>query len=142
MASKATFTNEDWMDLQWAVMLAGSHITASDWPGLWKSFKEAAGGSRFLTAMQSNDNQLVADLAADQARKRPPEITGRADLAGDAAIERIRAAVAIVQAKAPEDLEDFKLLLTNVATAMAEEVDGVSESEAEAIARVRAALDG
>jgi hypothetical protein len=141
MGSKASFTDEEWQDLQWAVMLAGSHITASDWPGLWKSFKEAAGGSRFLTLMQGSDNQLVKDLASDQARKRPPEIKDRAGLAGDLAIARIRDAVAIVAARAPEDLEDFKLLLTNVAQAMAEEVDGVSPKEAEAVARVRAALD-
>ena len=142
MASKATFTDEEWHDLQWAVMLAGSHITASDWPGLWKSFKEAAGGSRFLTAMQSSDSQLVADLARDQARERPPGFEGRADLASDLAIERIRDAVAIVAAKAPEDVEDFRLLLRSVARAMAEEVDGVSEKEAEAIARVDDALAG
>lgn len=141
MGSKATFTEEEWQDLQWALMLAGSHITASDWPGLWKSFKVAAGGSQFLTMMQGTDNQLVKDLASDQARKRPPEIKDRTGLASDLAIERIRAAAQLVADKAPEDLEDFKLLLTNVAQAMAEEVDGVSPKEAEALARVRAALD-
>ena len=57
-------------------MLAGSHITASDWPGPWKGFKTAAGGSRCLMMMQASDNQLVADLASDQARKRPPDLRG------------------------------------------------------------------
>jgi len=140
MGSKATFTEDEWHDLQWALMLAGSHITASDWPGLWRSFKEASGGSRFLTTMQSSDNQLVADLANDQARKCPPDIEDRAGLASDVAIERIRNAVQIIAAKAPEDLEDFTSLLRSLAQAIAEEVDGVSEKESEALARVEAAL--
>ena len=63
MGSKATLTDEEWRVLQWALMLAGSHITASDWPGMWKSFKVAAGGSRFLTMMQGTDNRLIANLS-------------------------------------------------------------------------------
>lgn len=141
VGSRATFTDEEWADLQWAVMIAGSHIAASDYPGIWNGFKMAAGGTRFLLRMQSSDNQLVADLATDQARKPPPDVRGRAGLASDAAIERIRLAASLVAEKAPEDLEDFTFLLTNVAQAMAEEVDGVSEKESEAIDRVRGALE-
>jgi hypothetical protein len=141
MATKDTFTEEEWSDLQWALMLAGSHITASDWPGWWKSVKEAAGGSHFLTMMQASDNQLVADLTSDQARTRPPDISDRSGLAGEAAIERIRAAGRLVGTKAPEDFEEFRQLLLNVAQVTAEEIDGVSEKESEALARVKAALD-
>lgn len=94
-----------------------------------------------LTMMQSSDNQLVADLAKDQARKRPPDIKDRAGLASSAAIERIRAATEVVATKAPEDLDDWKSLLESVAEVMAEEVDGVTPKENEAIAHVKAALD-
>ena len=66
MSNKDSFSKEEWQDLQWAVMLAGSHVSASDYPGLWDSFKEAAGGSRFLTGMQVSDNELVAQLCKDQ----------------------------------------------------------------------------
>lgn len=141
MATRSTFTPDEWQDLQWALLLAGSHISASDWPGIWKGFKVAAGGSRWLTEMQSSDNPLVADLAKDQARKRPPGISDRAALASDVAIDRIRAAARIVATKAPEDLEAFKELLLTLAQVTAEEVDGVSEKELEALARVKAALD-
>ncbi len=141
MGSRATFTEEEWADLQWAVMIAGSHIAASDYPGIWNGFKMAAGGTRFLMMMQGSDNQLVADLASDQARKPPPDVRGRSGLASDAAIERIRLAARLVAQKAPEDLEDFQFLLTNVAQAMAEEVDGVSDKESEAIDRVRGAFE-
>lgn len=58
----------------------------------------------------------------------------------DVAIGRIRAATELVAQKAPEDLEDWQHLLVNVAQAMAEEVDGVSDKESEAVARVRDAV--
>lgn len=142
MANKDSFTKEEWQDLQWAVMLAGSHVSASDWPGLLDSFQEAAGGSRFLTGMQSSDNELIAALCKDQARKRPPDISDRAGLAGDVAIGRIRDAAALVAERAPEDLEDFRLLLVGAAKAVAQEVDGVSDKESEAVERVRQAVYG
>ncbi len=142
MASKDSFSKEEWQDLQWAVMLAGSHVTGSDYPGLLKSFKEAAGGSRFLTGMQVSDNELVAELAKDQARKRPPDIADRAGLASDAAVQRIRDAVALVAERAPEDLEDFRWMLLGAAKSVAQEVDGISEAESEAVERVRQAAWG
>ena len=140
MATRETFTDEEWKDLQWALMLAGSHISASDWPGWWKSVKEAAGGSRFLTAMQSSDNALVATLTSDQARRRPPDVSDRTTLAGEPTLARIRAATALVREKAPEDLEDFRQLLLGVAQVVADEVDGTSEEEARALERVKHAL--
>lgn len=142
MANKNSFTREEWQDLQWAVMLAGSYVTGSDYPGLWDSFKEAAGGSRFLTGMQVSENELVAELARDQARKRPPDIANRADLASDAALARIRNAAALVAERAPEDLEDFRFLLVGLAKAVAQEVDGISEKESTAVERVRQAAWG
>lgn len=142
MANKDSFTTEEWQDLQWAVMLAGSYVTGSDYPGFWDSFKEAAGGSRFLTGMQVSDNELVAGLAKDQARKRPPDITDRAGLASETALARIRNAAALIAERAPEDLEDFRFLLVGLAKAVALEVDGVSEKESAAVERVRQAAFG
>ena len=142
MANKISFTKEEWQDLQWAVMLAGSHVSGSDYPGLWDSFKEAAGGSRFLTGMQLSDNELIAQLCKDQARKRPPDVKGRADLAGEVTLNRIRDAAKLVAERAPEDLEDFRLLLVGVAKAVAQEVDGISDAESEAVERVKQAAWG
>jgi hypothetical protein len=142
MANKKSFTEEEWKDLQWAVMLAGSYVTGSDYPGFWNSFKEAAGGSRFLTGMQASENELVADLSKDQARKRPPDISDRAGLASDTALGRIRNAAALIAERAPEDLADFRFLLVGLAKAVAQEVEGTSEKEAEAVERVRQAAFG
>ena len=139
MSNKDSFSKEEWQDLQWAVMLAGSHVSASDYPGLWDSFKEAAGGSRFLTGMQVSDNELVAQLCKDQARKRPPDVKSRDDLAGEVTLNRIRDAAALVAERAPEDLEDFRFLLVGAARVVAQEVNGISEAESQAVERVKKA---
>jgi hypothetical protein len=142
VAVKDVFTDDEWKTLQWALLNAGAHISASDWPGLWKGFKEAAGGSQFLTMLQGSDDELVRALSMDQARKGDPNTKGRADLASDVALQRIREAVALVEAKAPEHLEAFTAMLLGVAKAMAEAVDGTSEKESAAIDRIREAIDG
>lgn len=70
--------------------------------GSLEGFKEAAGGSRFLMAMQSDDNELMAALSKEQARKRPPDIEDREGLASERALDRIRQAAGIDGDKAPE----------------------------------------
>jgi hypothetical protein len=92
--------------------------------------------------MQASDNERVAQLCKDQARNRPPDVKGRDDLAGEPALRYIRDAAALVADRAPEDLEDFRLLLIGNAKAIAQELDGVSEAESEAVERVRQAAQG
>ena len=94
MGDRSTFTDEEWERLQWAVMMAGAHISGSDYPGFWDSMKEAAAGSRFLTMLRDDDNALVAALARDQGRKKPHDVTNREELAGEPALAHIRAGAA------------------------------------------------
>ena len=140
MGDRSTFTDEEWEQLQWAVMMAGSHISGSDYPGFWDSMKEAAAGSRFLTMLRDDDNALVAALARDQGRKKPHDVKNREDLGGEPALAHVRAGAALVEAKAPEDLADFRDMLVALATAVADGVDGTSEKEAEAVERIRVAV--
>ncbi len=140
MGDRRTFTDEEWEQLQWAVMMAGSHISGSDYPGFWDSMKEAAAGSRLLAMLRDDDNALVAALARDQGRKKPRDVTNREELAGEPALAHIRAGAVLVEAKAPEDLADFRDMLVALATAVADGVDGTSEKEAEAVERIRVAV--
>jgi hypothetical protein len=137
VAGRAAFSNDEWQQLQWGLMMAGSHITGSDYPGLLKSFKEAGAASVFLVTLHEDESELIAALTKDQGTKRPPDVKGRAGLASDVALEHVRKAVAVVAAKAPEDLEPFRQTLVAVAMAMAGAVDGTSEAEAAAIERVK-----
>ena len=66
----------------------------------------------------------------------------RDDLAGEVTLNRIRDAAALVAERAPEDLEDFRFLLVGAAKAVAQEVNGISEAESEAVERVKKAAGG
>ena len=141
MGSRSTFTHDEWRELQWAVMLAGSHVSAVDWSGWWGRLQEATSGSRVLRARGAEtESQLVADLARDQAHRHPPDAADRESLASDAALAHIRRATGLVEEKAPEDLGAFQDLVFDVAEAMAASVDDVSEEEVAALIRIQDAL--
>lgn len=89
--------------------------------------------------MRLSDNELVADLCKDQARKRPLDIKDRDGLASDLGLDRIRKAVALVTERDPSDVEDLQWLLAGVVESVAGEVDGSSPTESEAVERVRRA---
>ena len=61
------------------------------------------------------------------------------DVSGEV-IERVNEAVKIVSGKAPEDLEGFKTFIIGVAKATAEAAKGTATTEAQAIAKLEAAL--
>jgi len=71
---------------------------------------------------------------------RDPRTENRADLASDVVLNRIREAVALVEAKDPVGVEDFKYMILGLAKMVAQEVDGTSERESEAVARIEDAL--
>ncbi len=82
----------------------------------------------------------MRDLAGDIRTKKDKDVTGNpADMAGEVA-ERVSEAAGIVAAKAPDELEAFKLFVLGVAEATAEAADGVGPNEAQAIEKIRAAL--
>ena len=162
MATKASFTPEEWNRVLAAPMVAGMAITAADPSGLWGIMKEGmAGGWALLHAKQDpNANALVKAVAEDfasgdarsPARERIPATFKGAD-ASDLkrrAVEELRAVATIVQAKAPEDASAFKAWLRDVAQKAAEAGNeggflgfggvAVSEAEKATIAEISSAL--
>jgi hypothetical protein len=140
MATRTAFTATEWQTLQWAVTDTMAYLTLAD-PGFWDTFKEASAGAKFLAGARTyGQNVLVRELAADIRMDRDRALAGNpADVAGTAAA-RVREAAQIVAGKAPEDLDAFKAFVLNVAKATAQGAKGVAPSEADAIARIEAAL--
>lgn len=140
VANKGVFSEGEWQVLQWSVSDAMAFVSMSD-RGFWDTFKEASGAAKVVaTAKTSSDNELVRDLASDLKIGRDKEATANpADLAGGVT-ERIAEAVALIAEKAPEDLEAYKAFIVEVATATAEAADGVADTEAGALDKIRAAL--
>jgi hypothetical protein len=140
MASKAMFTEDEWHTLQWAVTDTMGYLSMAD-KGFWDTFKEATAAAKFMAAAKADTTSpLVHDLAGDIKMGHDKALThDMADMAGEVAA-RVRAAVGIVSAKAPEDLDAFKNFILGVAQATAAAAKGVDEHEAAAIENLKAAL--
>ena len=140
MATKTDFTPDEWQTLRWAVTDTMIYLSMAD-PGFWDMFKEANAAAHYMAAAkQTSESALVRELAADIKAKRDKEVSGNpTDVSGEV-IERVNEAVKIVSDKAPEDLEGFKAFIIGVAKATAEAAKGTSPTEAQAIAKLEAAL--
>ena len=140
MATKTDFTPDEWQTLRWAVTDTMIYLSMAD-PGFWDMFKEANAAAHYMAAAkQTSESALVRELAADIKAKRDKEVSGNpTDVSGEV-IERVSEAVEIVSDKAPEDLEGFKAFIIGVAKATAEAAKGTSATEAQAIAKLEAAL--
>ena len=140
MATKSSFTPEEWETLQFAMTDTMAWLSVVD-PGFWALMKEAGHAGRFV-AEQASDapNLLIRDLAHDVHAKRDETLVERPGEVEAPTLARVHAAAQIVADKAPEDLEAFKSFILGIAETVADASDGVSGAEAGAIARLTAAL--
>jgi hypothetical protein len=131
MATKASFTPEEWILLLQSPMVAGMIVSAADPNGLFGLLKEsfAAGGALVQANADLGSNPLVKAVAADfttaegrtaardgvkarLARGTPGEVKARS-------LETLRQVAALLAAKAPEDAVAFKAWLTDTAQRVA-----------------------
>jgi hypothetical protein len=140
MATKTDLTPDEWQTLRWAVTDTMTYISMAD-PGFWDMFKEANAAAHYMAAAkQTSESDLVRQLAADIKTKRDKEVSGNpTDVSGEV-LDRVNEAVTIVSGKAPEDLQGFKAFIIGVAKATAEAAKGTGSTEAQAIAKLEAAL--
>ncbi len=151
MANKASFTPEEWTKVMESVAVTGMAVTAAEPSGLWGMLKEALAGGAAMAAAKADPqaNELVKAVIADfetaegrdavqQALKarfadaKPADVVPRA-------LETLRQAAAILDAKAPADAAPFKAWLNTIAAKVAEAskeggflgFGGVQVSEAE-----------
>lgn len=132
MASKASFTPEEWKQLLESPMLASMAVTAAEPSGLWGMLKEsfAAGGILAKAKADPGANELIRAVVADfdTAEGRGAARDGlQARLSGskpaevrDKAIAGLRQVAALVDAKAPGDAAAFKSWLQTIAGQVAE----------------------
>ena len=162
MANKASFTPEEWTKVLESVAVTGMAVTAAEPSGLWGMLKEALAGGAALAAAKADPrvNELVKAAIADfetpegrasvqEALKHRFEGAEAADVV-PRALETLRQASAILDAKAPADAPAFKAWLNAIAAKVAEAskeggflgFGGVQVSEAEkaTLAEIAAAL--
>jgi hypothetical protein len=163
MATKASFTPEEWQQLLASPMLAGMAVTAADPSGLIGLLQEGFAASRAL-AQAKADAATNAMIKAVIAEFETAEGRGAArdglkarfggSQAGDLkpkAIAALGEVGALLEAKAPEDASAFKAWLEDIARRVAEAAtEGgflglggvqVSETEKATLAEIAAALN-
>lgn len=140
MTGKADFTEEEWNTLREGPPSAGMIVLISSKGG---SFRETwALAKTFAEARkQQGESELLDALVADKPdtpRFHTPEE------AEEKGLELLRQAVALVQAKAPDDLDGYKHFVLEVAHRVAEahkeHGQAVSPEEQEAIGKIESAL--
>jgi hypothetical protein len=132
MASKASFTADEWKQLLESPMLAGMAVTAADPSGLWGLIKEGFAASGALTQVKADagSNALIKAVAADfetsegrsaaRDRLKAKFAGGKSGDLKPKAIDGLRQVSALLEAKAPDDAPAFKAWLRAIAQRVAE----------------------
>ena len=137
MAGKADFTEDEWKELQQGITGAGMLVSAAH-RDFTDSFGEASTVAKQLAAHRENESQLVRELSGTRGTgfglvASPKEVV-------EGTIDALGAAVAVLGEKAPDELEAYRGLVLDVATAVAGAKGGVKEEEKAAIEKITAAL--
>ena len=139
MAGKADFTEQEWETLHKGVTGAGLLVSVSE-RGFFDSFKEVGALAKHLAgARKDSSSQLVRELAETRGTgfgvtSSPAEIESET-------FEALRAAVATLESKAPDDVEAYKSFVLDVAQSVAEAAEGGSEVEGAVVEKIRSALE-
>jgi hypothetical protein len=137
MAGKADFTEDEWKNLQQGVTGAGMLVSAAH-RDFTDSFGEASAVAKQLAGHGGSASELVRDLSATHSTgfglvASPKEVV-------EGTMSALGAAVAVLGAKAPDELDAYRRLVLDVATAVAEAKGGVKDEETAAIAKITQAL--
>ena len=140
MASKADFTEQEWEVLQKGVTGAGLLVSLSD-RGFFDTFKEAGALARHLaSARQGNESELVRELAEVRGTgfglgSSPEELERET-------MDALRSAMTTLQAKAPEEVDDYRQFVVTVAESVSNAAGGGETAESGTIEKIRSAVSG
>jgi hypothetical protein len=138
MATRADFSDAEWKVMQEAITGAGMFVSLVD-RGFFDTFKEASALAHHLRdAHEHSDSVLVRDLAT--GHDRPFGMTASSEEIEQGTVAALEQAVAVLQAKSPEDLPAYRQLVLEVAESVAKAAKGVSPQENQALDRIRAVL--
>jgi tellurite resistance protein len=139
MATKADFTEDEWNELQQGVTGAGLLVSTAH-RDFTDTFGEASTIAKQLAQHRESESQLVRELSGTRGTgfglvASPKEVV-------EETINALDTAVKVLGEKAPDELEAYRGLVLEVATAVAEAKGGVKDEEKAAIERITAALGG
>jgi len=138
MAGKADFTEDEWETMHRGVTGAGMLVALSD-PGFTDSFKESSAMAKHMAGAQTTaTSQLVRELAA--VRGTGWKVMSKPQEVRDGTVAALSSSVAVLTTKAPDDVENYRAFVVELAQAVAAAASGGDEVESAAIATIRDAL--
>jgi hypothetical protein len=139
VAVKADFTEDEWKALQKGITGAGMLVSLSD-RDFTDSFGEVGALAKLLaTQRESGASELVRELANVKGtgfgfRDSMTEVESET-------LDALRTSFDTLATKAPDEVENYRGLVLAVADAVGEAKGGVSDEEAAALDKIRAAVD-
>ena len=138
MATRQDFTDDEWATLQRGLTGSGMLVSISD-RDFTDSFGEAGALAKYLAGQQAaGPTELTRAIA--HAKGTGFGMTASPDTVRDGTLAAIREAIALLTARAPEELEPYRALVRGITTAVAEAKSGTSSIEAQAQALIEEAL--
>ena len=138
MTSKADFTQEEWETLERGLTGTGMLVSVAD-PGVMDSFGESSALAKYLQSQRvAGATELMRELGG--TRGTGFGLTTNVEEVRAGTMSALQAAVRILSAKAPDELEPYRQMVLGAASAVAEAKKGVSSAEASVIDAVREAL--
>lgn len=137
MATKKDFIEEEWEAMQKGVTGAGMLVSISD-RGFLDTFKEAGSLAKHVAKARESTSEVVRELA--NVRGSGFGLTSSPEEIESETLAALRSAVSTLEAKAPEVLDEYRSLVTELAEAVAKAAGGGDAAETGAIAKIRSAL--
>ena len=138
MAGKADFTEEEWDQLRKGATGAGLLVSGSDRSFL-DTFKEATSLASHFDGSRDDDSQLVRELASESGTAGFGVVASPSEV-DNGTMDALRGAVETLRAKAPDELENYRSFVLELAETVARSAEGGDEPEAATVERIRAAL--
>ena len=139
MATRSDFTDDEWEAMQNGVTGAGALVSVSD-RDFTDTFGEASALAKALAAYrEQSDSVVIRELA--KARGAGFGLTDSPQEMEAKTLAALQSALATLAAKAPDETEHYRQFVLAVANAVAEAKGGLSDQEAEALGKIKVALD-
>lgn len=124
--------------LRKGAMGAGLLVSVSD-RGFFDAFKEAGTLAKHVAAARgSSASEVVREVAEGHAVGFG--VTTPPDKLESETLDALRSSVQILQSKAPDDLDAYRVFVIDLAKSVAAAAPGGDEAEAETVAKIEAAL--
>ena len=138
MATRSDFSDQEWATLQKGITGSGLLVSLSD-RDFTDTFGEASAIGKYLAGQQmAASSPLIRELA--KARGTGFGLTASPDRVRGETMEALRASIALLQAKAPDDVEGYRALVLGLDAAVAEAKGGTKPVETAMIGEIRSAL--